>query len=254
MVGRHGLEVLLEATLVLEGDFIRNGLDQDFITTSLAFAHRALGKAGLLGEPQNPSPIYLGLDAGGLLTSLMTQEHPWTDAPIIELLMGRFGTRFRDSVALSMVDGIASDAFIGSFVRTCISRGRIELLHAVADLGMPDALKNYEAANRSKEATGPGGQWLDVLANHSQRGAHPAHRTTFAAQIGAFSKSAIAKDLADILVKHDLGHLGIEAMRGTLGHAIVIESMLRSRLEHTSASTNLHAAVAPAARARRATL
>ena len=153
-----------------------------------------------------------------------------------------------------MVDGIASDAFIGSFVRTCISRGRIELLHAIADLGMPDVLMNYEAANRSKEAKGPGGQWLDVLANHSQRGAYPGNRTTFVAQLGAFSRSPIVKDMADILVKHDPAHLGIEAMRGTRGHAMVIESMMRRHLERSSASTELQAAVAPAAPARRSML
>ena len=152
-----------------------------------------------MGEPKSASPVFQGLDADGLLTALMAHAHPWTDAPIIELLKGRFGPGPGSGSASRSRWSMASPPTLSSArsFEHVFSRSDRTLAR---DCGSGHAGRTDEllGGNRSKEKTGPSGQWLDVLANHRQRGAYPGNRTTFVAQLGAFSRSPIVKDLADI--------------------------------------------------------
>tara|TARA_B100001105_G_C22374946_1_gene436775 strand:- start:175 stop:831 length:657 start_codon:yes stop_codon:yes gene_type:complete len=164
-----------------------------------------------------------------LLDELVTAGQDWADDTFVDILRGYYGAHVRKVALQTVENGFNESGSVYSFTRFCVHHKKLELLQAVADLGLPPERADTEAFHGG--ATTPNGRWLDMLANVGT-----GAQTSFARQVFAFSHSESGPVLADILVKHDAAHLDIEVLKGSHGYAVIIDAMMRGRIAESSAT------------------
>lgn len=164
-----------------------------------------------------------------LLDELVTAGQDWADDAFLDILRGHYGAHVRQVALLTVEQGFKESGSVYSFTRFCVHHKKLELLKAVADLGLPQ--ERVDTGVHYASATTPNGRWLDMLANVGT-----GAMTSFARQVFAFSHSESGPVLADILVKHDPAHQDIEVLKGTQGYAVIIDAMMRNRIAETPAT------------------
>jgi hypothetical protein len=182
-----------------------------------------------------------------MLDELITAGQDWADETFVGILRGCYGTNVRKVALQAVENGFRQNGAIYSFTRFCVHHKKLELLEAVADLGLPE--ERAQTDEFYGNASTPSGVWLDILANVG--GSGPV--TSFARQVDAFSGSAFAPVLADILVKHDPEHYDIEVLKGSHGYAVIIDALMRSRIG-MSTDASVSDAASERSRRRRAEL
>lgn len=246
VAGKYGRCAMVEAAFELES-FVSPAAgvefpDRDFARTSQVVSFTAMVGAGLYYRGTSDE---LTLDMTVMLNGLIHAKTDWADDLVSGVVAGRYGAHLQSKAAFALKEGMWDhhvDKF-NSVVRTCITNGRLKLLAALADQGMPALLLQRGVGADHSDASTEAGRWLDVLSNYSSSGA----LTSFPRQVEAFRNSPAAVALADILVKHDPNHKTIDALKNTGGHAIIMESMMRSRIQSRDSGATANADSPPEA-------
>lgn len=194
--------------------------------------------------------IVLTENMHSLIDHLIEVDQDWADDCLCALLGGVHGVELQNETALLLERGFSRAGVRRSFVRTCIDYGRVELLEIVADLGLPDVVRKSSSVVHHKNATTDAGLWLDILSNaysarHLMRGSIRSCffgiKTTFAREVCRLHSEPVATTLAEILVKHDPDHKTIGDMHDTPGHSLILEALMRSRIQLMRSRIQQHA-------------
>lgn len=234
--GAHGMGICMEVMLTLESDLPTGGLDLDFITTTQVVARTASNTPGVnqdVDTSQHGSTAFHSVSIRAVLNTLVTAPAtcaPWFDNVAIDLLSGHHGLDMQRSAQAALLEGfIHPDTQAPwSTVRTCIEHKRFDLLRRLSDLA-PPAFTEAQVCLPDVGASNKAGQWLDLLANHSNSSRH-ATKTSFPRQVSAFIRSPAAVVLAEIQVKHDPGHHFIGSIAGTPAHALIMQASMHSHI------------------------
>ena len=167
-----------------------------------------------------------------VLENLLRTPEPWASEAFMELLRGDQGAELRvDAVAAVCYGFDVTCDHYRSLVSACIVYNKLELLAAVAALGLPNVVAPSAAG--ASHATTPTGAWLDLLCSTQAESADQEGRHTLPARIDglAVKHSKAANVLVDLLIEHDPNHKNIEFIgHGTEAHSIYVKAVLRRQL------------------------
>lgn len=176
------------------------------------------------------------------MSALVETQADWADQALVDLLRGGFGEDLQQEATSQLSSGFGTqdDDHRRSFVRACIEAGRLQLLGAVADLGLPGHLNHQDICRIHSNATTDTGRWLDYLCSAEASGHTSDGVLSLPVHIAINDKSPAAHYLADLLVKHDPTHKSIASMSGAQGcasgYAIIMEAMMRATISTSSGS------------------
>jgi hypothetical protein len=158
----------------------------------------------------------------------------------VGLVRGDHGEVIQENVLCEMSMGFRDGKNTVSFVTFAAKLGRLPLLRAVAELGMPELLQRRSAGAPYGLATTPTGVWLDRLSSTIQSPPQAPDAEGFSTivfKVDALSDTEVAHELADLVIRHDPGHRGIPLIEGQPGHALLMEAVMRRQMAGSAAAT-----------------
>lgn len=192
-------------------------------------------------------------DMSCFLRAALQGRQPWVARVLLDALDGQYGATVAQSMAMALEDGIY-DAGVQkpvSFLSHCADNDTMPLFAAIVEQGAPATFEPLREWSH-RHATTPNGVWLDVLCNVTGNDDVSVTPSSAPQQINALAATPHGVALADLLVRHDSHHRAIASLQGTAGHAVIMESMMRARINTLSGERVAvnDSAEAPAARRR----
>ncbi len=181
---------------------------------------------------------------GSMLLRLMHTDGAWCDEAFVGLVRGDHGEVIQENVLCEMGFGFRVGNATVSFVTLAATLGRLRVLRAVAELGMPELLVRRSAGAPYGMATTPTGVWLDWLSSTLESPPHAPNAegpSTIVFKVDALSGTEAADELADLVIRHDPGHRGIEFINGRSGHALLMAALMRRHVADTAAAPTVTA-------------
>jgi hypothetical protein len=191
---------------------------------------------------------------GSMLERLMRTDGAWSEEAFVGLVRGDHGEVIQENVLCEMGFGFRVGKATVSFVTLAVTLGRLPVLRAVAELGMPEILARRSAGAPYGMATTPTGVWLDRLSSTLEsppRSPNAEGPSTIVYRVDALSDTEAAHELADLVIRHDPGHRGIEVIKGRPGHALLMAALMRRHVDDSAATAEPSAGAAATPRRHR---
>ena len=170
-----------------------------------------------------------------VLEGLLRTPEPWTSEAFLALLRGDQGSELRVDAVDAVCCGFeVTRGYYSSLVSACIVDHKLELLAAVAALGLPDTKAPSAAGSTTN------GAWMDLLCSTQAGSAIQEGRHTLPARINSLASihPEASSFLIDLLLEHDPSHRDIELIEpGTEVHAIYLQAVLCRRLNNVTTTS-----------------
>lgn len=165
-----------------------------------------------------------------MLERLMRTDATWSEEAFVGLVRGDHGEVIHENVLCEMGFGFRVGKATVSFVTFAVSLNRLALLRAVAEIGMPELLARRSVGAPFGMSTTPTGVWLDWLSSTVESPPHSPNAegaSTIVFKVDGLGATTAAHELADLVIRHDPGHRGIEFINGRPGHAVLMAALMR---------------------------
>lgn len=181
------------------------------------------------------------------IVRLLVSDASWSDKVVLDLFHGAYGQPLQEEALYAIhILPVGGESNVNeSFLMSCVRHGRLGLLSALADRGMPAWLAEDGGAALHLAATTQTGRWLDYLSSGSTGATSNTLRTSLPQRLLDLSDAATAvfgadktltlQTLAEILVRHDPSHQDVARLHanpaGAVAGAILTEAAMRARIQ-----------------------